>query len=73
MGTRGRIRIVWLTCAPDENHKRDQGRSPSDVMGGRADELQAELDQIVWPECVIKLDTTGQTVEETIDTIEGRF
>ncbi|MCU0522402.1 MAG: GNAT family N-acetyltransferase, partial [Anaerolineae bacterium] len=70
---KARIRVVWLTAAPDENHRRDALRPPSDVQGARVDELQAELDALEWPEAVLRLDTTGQTVEQTLDAIERAF
>jgi GNAT superfamily N-acetyltransferase/adenylylsulfate kinase-like enzyme len=73
LADRARVRMVWLVCDAAENHERDQRRSPSDVMGGRLDELQAELDAFDWPADVVRLDTTGQTVDQTIATIEGYF
>ncbi|MBN1248481.1 MAG: GNAT family N-acetyltransferase [Anaerolineae bacterium] len=68
-----RLRMIWLICTPKENRARDQQRCPSEVMGGRVDELQAELDALDWPDGVIRLDTTGQTVDETIAAIEDLF
>ncbi len=73
LGDKARLRFFWLTCAPAENHQRDDQRSPGDVMGRRVDELQAELEAIAWPDYVIKLDTTGQTVTQTLQTIAASF
>lgn len=73
LGERARLRMVWLTCAPAENHDRDKSRAPSDMMGKRVDELQAELDALDWPADVVRLDTTGQTVNETVVAIERLF
>lgn len=73
LGSLGRIRVFWLNCSSEENHRRDEQRSPSDVMAGRVDELQAELERMVWPERVERIDTTGHSREETIDVLERRF
>ena len=73
LGAKARVRVFWLNCESDENHKRDETRSPPDVMAGRLDELQAELEQMDWPDSVTQLDTTRQSVGETIDTIEESF
>jgi len=70
---KARIRVVWLRAASAENHRRDEERPPSDVQGARVDELQGELDALDWPDSVIRLDTTGQSVEETLDAIEALF
>jgi predicted kinase len=73
LGAQARLRMVWLTCASAENHERDLQRPPSDVMGDRVDELQAELDALEWPAGLIRLDTTGQTADETLAEIEALF
>ncbi len=73
LSDRGRLRVFWLTCAADENHARDSRRSPSNVMGGRVDELQAELEGLDWPDYVVRLDTTGQTIDQTLNIIDARF
>ena len=70
---KGRINVFWLNCLPEENHQRDRRRSPSDVMGGRLDELQQELESMNWPDYVQKIDTTGQLLDETLDLIERGF
>jgi hypothetical protein len=70
---KARIRVFWLNCSKEENRKRDKGRSPSNVMGGRVDELQAELEAMRWPDYVIKLDTTGQSPARTLDALENSF
>ena len=73
LGGKARVRIFWLNCAPEENHRRDERRSPSDVMAGRLDEVQAELEKMDWPECVVRIDTTGQSIDETINLLEESF
>lgn len=70
---RARIRVVWLRAASAENHRRDEERPLSDVQGARVDELQGELDALDWPDSVIRFDTTGQSVEETLCAIERAF
>jgi hypothetical protein len=70
---KGRIKVFWLNCSSRENHQRDRQRSPSDVMEGRLDELQGELEGMTWPDYVTRLDTTGQSLEATIQTIEESF
>jgi len=42
-------------------------------MKARVDELQAELEAMRWPDYVIKLDTTGQSLRRTLRVIEERF
>ena len=71
--TKGHVNIFWLNCSREENQQRDQRRSPSDVMGGRIDELQAELESMIWPDYVAKIDTTGQSLDQVIQAIERRF
>ena len=71
--TKGTIRIFWLNCSSDENHRRDEQRSAPGVMGGRVDELQQELERMNWSEVVVKLDTSGQSLDETLDQIEASF
>ncbi len=73
LSDKARVRVVLLTAAPAENHRRDRLRSPGDVMGARVDELQAELDALDWPAYVIRLDTTDQTVDQTLDAIDRAF
>lgn len=73
LAPRGRIRVFWLNCSSRENHARDQQRSPSDVMGGRLDELQAELERMEWPAYVTRIDTSGQSPDETLEVIEKSF
>jgi hypothetical protein len=73
LNNRGRICVVWLNCSPKKNHRRDKQRSPSDVMGGRVDELQQELEAMDWPDYVTRLDTSGQSLDQTLDSIEKSF
>ena len=73
LGDKGRIRVFWLNCSSEENHLRDKRRSPSDVMGGRLDELQTELESVKWPDYVKGLDTTDLSLDETIDILDEDF
>lgn len=70
---KGRVRVLWLNCSRDENRRRDSSRSPSDVMGGRVDELQAELETMRWPEYVIRMDTTALSLEQTVVRVQEFF
>ncbi len=63
------LSVFYLTCESGENHKRDEERSASDQMKGRVDELGQELDRMQWPWYTVKLDTTGLSVEETVEEI----
>jgi predicted kinase len=66
----GNLRFVRIRCEPSENHRRDQGRSRSDIMGQRVDELERELAAMNWPTYVTRIDTTGKSVAETVQMIE---
>ena len=70
---RGRLVVFRLCCGSEENHRRDGRRSPSDVMGDRVDSLRDELEAVDWPDYVVDLDTSGQTLPETIERIEAHF
>jgi hypothetical protein len=70
---KGRINVFWLNCSREENHQRDQHRSPSDVMNGRLDELQQQLEGMEWPDYVQRIDTSGLSLDETLDLIERSF
>lgn len=70
---KSRLRVFWLSCSSEENHQRDKQRPPSAVMGGRLNELQAELEAMNWPEYVTRIDTTGQSLDQTIEVIAGSF
>ena len=67
---KARIRVVWLRAASAETTGATRSAA-LDVQGARVDELQGELDALDWPDSVIRLDTTGQSVEETLDAIEA--
>lgn len=69
----GRMRVFWLNCSPAENHRRDSSRPYSNVMGMRLDELQVELEGMSWPSTVVKLDTSGQSLDQTLEMIENIF
>ena len=67
------INVFWLNCLPEENHQRDQLRPSCAVMGGRIKELQKELEGMNWPDYVKRVDTTAQSLDETIEKIEKSF
>jgi hypothetical protein len=70
---KGTVRTFWLNCTSNENHQRDEQRSGTGVMGVRVDELQRELEGMNWCEYVVKLDTSGQSLDETLDQIDESF
>ncbi len=70
---KARVRAFWMNCESEGNHRRDQLRAPSAVMGDRLDELQEELNHTDWPEGLQKIDTTSQSILETIDVTDAFF
>ena len=66
-------KAFYLQCQPEENHRRDQLRIGSHVMGKRLDELDEELRNFAWPDEVIHFDSTNMSVEETVTKIESFF
>lgn len=70
LGADARILAVWLRCHREENRCRDRGRLRALRMGKRVDELMDELESLPWPEWLHALDTTGQSVHETVAEIE---
>ncbi|MDB5324582.1 MAG: hypothetical protein JWM57_151 [Phycisphaerales bacterium] len=65
------VRVVRLTCRRDINHVRDDTRSPGARMGDRVDELGAILDAVTWPSFVTTIDTSDETVVETLARIDA--
>jgi hypothetical protein len=63
------IRFVWLYCDILENHRRDGSRSGSAVMGRRVDIVNQQLKNCNWPDEVLKINTTGLTLIETVNKI----
>ena len=65
------VKVVWLFCSLEENHKRDQRRIPEDQMKERVEIVNDELQSYDWPEYVHRLDTTSLTVEQTLELISN--
>ena len=63
------LQVVWLRCAIDENHRRDQLRIPENQMKERVDIVNGELQSYSWPEYVRIIDSTSLSVEETMNKI----
>jgi len=68
-GGKHNISAFWLWCRRDENHRRDELRPDSDIMGERLDVLLEELEKESWPAYLNKVDTTKLTSDQTIDFI----
>jgi cytidylate kinase len=66
-------RAFYLQCQPTENHRRDQLRVGSHVMGQRLDQLDKELSDLQWSDEIIFLDSTNLSIEETITKIDSYF
>jgi shikimate kinase len=64
------IKVIWLVCDRNENHRRDQLRKPEDQMQERVDIVNKELSNYRWPEYVQKVDSTRLSIEETVAVIE---
>ena len=65
------IRFVRLTCRRAVNHARDDTRSPGARMGDRVDELGEILEAIDWPSFVATIDSSNQTVAQTLARIDS--
>ncbi|MCF6284091.1 MAG: hypothetical protein L3K26_02735 [Candidatus Hydrogenedentes bacterium] len=72
-GSKSRLKMFWLHCSSEENHRRDKRRPSSAVMGGRVDELQAELEEMTWSDFLTKIDTTSYSLDQTVTVIEESF
>lgn len=64
------VKVVWLKCDLEENHKRDQQRSPEDQMKERVDIVNDELNNHKWPSYINELDTTNLSFDEVMAEIE---
>ncbi len=65
------VKVIWLFCAINENHKRDQQRILEDQMKERVDIVNKELEDYNWPVYLHKIDTTDLSIEQTINIIEN--
>ena len=63
------ITFVRLWCRSTVNHTRDLQRPSNAVLGSRIDVLEAELAKLEWPGFVHTLDTSEQTLDETLRAI----
>ena len=63
------IKIVWLKCNLQENHRRDKLRATKNQMKDRVNIVNAELSEYKWPEYLNILDTTNLTEMETLNRI----
>ena len=64
------LKVVWLQCTIGENHRRDQLRIPDNQMKARVDVVNNELKAYTWPSYVKIVDSTTQSIEETLCEIE---
>jgi len=63
------IKIVWLKCNLEENHRRDKLRATENKMKDRVNIVNTELSEYKWPEYLNILDTTNLTKMETLNRI----
>ena len=64
------LKVVWLQCILEENHRRDQLRVPENQMKDRVEIVNVELQSYSWPKYVRKIDSTELSVEETVCEID---
>lgn len=64
------LKVVYLYCELNENHKRDQQRIPENQMKDRVNVVNKELQSYHWPSFVFQLDSTKLSVEQTIYLID---
>lgn len=64
------LKVVWLLCSINENHRRDQLRLAENQMKERVDLVNSELMGYVWPSYVRTIDSTALSVEATLNAIE---
>jgi len=63
------IKIIWLFCELEENHRRDRQRIPENQMKERVDIVNRELAVCQWPSYILKIHTTQLSIAETLHTI----
>ncbi len=63
------IKLVWLKCNLEENHRRDRLRITENQMKDRVDIVNGELLDYEWPDYLNILDTTNLNVKETLNRI----
>ncbi len=66
----GRLKIVYLKCELQENHRRDELRIPENRMYQRVDIVNRQLSEYECPNSVQIIDTTDLNVTEIIDLVE---
>jgi len=65
------IKVIWLYCDLEENHRRDEMRIPENQMKERVDVVNKELREYIWPKYVQKLNSTGKSARQIIALIEN--
>lgn len=63
------IKIVWLFCEREENHRRDRQRISENQMKERVDIVNGELAICDWPSFVTKINSTHLSLVETLQAI----
>lgn len=63
------IKIVWLFCETEENHRRDRQRIPENQMKERVDIVNGELAACDWPSFVTKINSTNLSLGATLQAI----
>lgn len=63
------VTFVYLSCDLGKNENRDQQRTPDCMMNERVGIVKSELEAYDWPSFVHKIDSSGQTSEETLNAI----
>lgn len=64
------LKVIYLVCDIEENHKRDEQRILSHQMKERVDIVHNELATNEWQDYVVKIDTTTISVKQVCDKIE---
>ena len=65
------LKVIWLFCEMNENHKRDEQRVPKDQMKERVDIVNKELQGHDWPEDLVKIDSTNLSIAQTLALLEN--
>ena len=66
-----KVKVVWLKCDLEENHKRDQQRASENQMKERVDIVNNELNSHNWPSYIKELDTSNMSFDEVLAEIEN--
>ncbi len=63
------IKLIFLKCDLEENHRRDRLRITEKQMKDRVSIVNSELSEFKWPDYLNILDTTNLTEKETLNRI----